>query len=170
MFEYVLIGLGGQDGSPDTGRIPQIFVKSLELGIYPIPTWTQCCIPNLAPGVPYCTSAAGPCRTVLPRPAPHVTAYIRPQSFDSPRLSSTALCYREPVSVNTEQTTDRDYPDFLKTSLSPIITQSAPTACLRIASYYHFSSVVRGVAEHSIFGTAGETGSPDSRGKFCPQR
>ena len=64
----------------------------------------------------------------------------------------------------------RDYLDFLKTSLSPIITQSAPTACLRIASDYHFSSVGRGVAEHSIFGTAGETGSPDSRGKFCPQR
>ena len=65
---------------------------------------------------------------------------------------------------------ERDYLDFLKTSLSPIITQSAPTACLRIASDYHFSSVGRGVAEHSIFGTAGETGSPDSRGKFCPQR
>ena len=123
MFEYVLIGLGGQDGSPDTGRIPQIFVKSLELGIYPIPTWTQCCIPNLAPGVPYCTSADGPSRTVLPRPAPHVTAYIRPQSFDSPRLSSTAPCYREPVSVNTEQTTDRDYLDFLKISLSPRVRQ-----------------------------------------------
>ena len=114
--------------------------------------------------------ADDPSRTVLTRPAPHVTAYIRPQSLDSPRLSSTALCYREPVSVNTERTTDRDYLDFLKTSLSPIITQSAPTACLRIASDYHFSSVGRGVAEQSIFGTAGETGSPDSRGKFCPQR
>ena len=31
MFQYTLIGLGGQDGSPDTGRIPQIFVKFLEL-------------------------------------------------------------------------------------------------------------------------------------------
>ena len=67
--------------------------------------------------------ADGPSRTVLTRPAPHVTAYIRPQSFDSPRLSSTALCYREPVSVNTERTTDRDYLDFLKISLSPRVRQ-----------------------------------------------